>query len=157
MELLKTDLIRNALDTPLVVSTLQRTVPRLDRFLLRSSRGWLNTGMLSVALVQTLGARSGQWRELATLCMPVGKAIALVGSNWGRSRDPAWVYNLRANPEAQVTFRGFRGPMVAMELSGRRREDMWERLVEYNPQYLVYQNSVERQLPVLLLERKRAA
>jgi hypothetical protein len=38
MELLKTDLLRNALDAPLTVAALQRTVPRLDRLLLERPR-----------------------------------------------------------------------------------------------------------------------
>ena len=153
MELLKTDLIRQALQQPVVVGALQKTVPRMDRFLLSASRGWLNTGMLSVALVETTGAKSGLKREIPTLCMPVGNAIVLVGSNWGKASAPGWVHNLRAHKLAQVTFRGYKGPMAAKELSGRRRQDMWERLVEYNPQYGRYQEEAGRQLPVMLLER----
>lgn len=153
MELLKTDLIRNALQQPLVVGVLQKTVPRMDRFLLSASRGWLNTGMLSVALVETTGAKSGLKREIPTLCMPVGNAIVLVGSNWGKAAAPGWIHNLRASGLARVTFRGYKGPMSARELRGRSRQDMWELLVEYNPQYQRYQDDAGRRLPVMLLER----
>jgi len=156
VELLKTEIVRNALANPMAVRALQKTVPQLDKFLLSASRGWVNTGMLAVALVETTGARSAQPREIATLCMPVGNAIILVGSNWGKASDPAWVHNLRKNPQARVTFRGYRGPMMARELSGHSRQDMWERLIEYNPQYARYQEGTERRLPVLLLERVQA-
>jgi deazaflavin-dependent oxidoreductase (nitroreductase family) len=157
MELLKTNLVRNALASDTMVGLLKRTVPPLDRRLMRLSRGWLNTGMQTVALLETIGAKSGQPRQIVTLCMPVGDDLVLVGSNWGGDRDPAWVHNLRANPEARVSSRGFVGAMMARELSGTERAHMWERLVRYNPQYGVYQEQTRRRLPVLSLHRRHTA
>ena len=116
MELLKTNLVKNALESDALVALLKRTVPPLDRALLRASRGWVNTAMQSVLLLETVGAKSGQPREIATLCMPVGLDLVLVGSNWGQQRDPAWVHNLRANPEAKVSFRGYVGTVQALSL-----------------------------------------
>ena len=153
MGLLQTRLVKRALNAPRFVALLKAVVPRLDKFLLKLTRGWINTGFQSVALLVTTGARSGQPREVATLCMPVDTGIVLVGSNWGQPRDPAWAHNLRAHPQAEVTFRGYRGPMQARELAGAEREAMWLRLVEFNPQYAVYQQQVERQLPVMQLTR----
>lgn len=89
MGLLNTDLLRNALSHPRVVTLLKAIVPRLDRFLLKISRGWINTGMQSVALLRTTGACSGVIREVPTLCMPCDGGIVLVGSNPGQARDPA--------------------------------------------------------------------
>lgn len=153
MELLKTNLVRDALASERVVNLLKRTVPRMDKFLLSNSRGWVNTGMQSVAMLTTTGAKSGAKRQIVTLCMPLGNAIVLVGSNWGQERDPAWVHNLRANPEADVLFRGYKGTMKAGELQGRERALLWEQLVEYNPQYAIYQEGTNRRLPVILMER----
>ena len=153
MELLRSDLVKTALDSSIMVSVLKKTVPRMDLTLMRASRGWVNTGMQSVALLETLGAKSGKQRTIATLCMPVGSDLVLVGSNWGQDRDPAWIHNLRANPECTVTFRGYRGPMSARELSGSERAAMWEPLVRYNPQYERYQAATDRTLPVVLLAR----
>lgn len=153
MELLKTNLVRTALASDAMVGLLKRTVPPLDRRLMRLSRGWVNTGMQTVAMLDTIGARSGQVRQIVTLCMPVGDDLVLVGSNWGGDRDPAWVHNLRANPEVQVRYRGFVGAMVSRELKSGERKHMWERLVRYNPQYGVYQAQTARQLPVLSLHR----
>lgn len=85
--------------------------------------------------------------------MPVGLDIVLVGSNWGQDKDPAWMHNMRANPEVNVVFRGFKGSMIARELQGRERGAMWERLIRYNPQYAHYQDGTRRRLPVVLLTR----
>lgn len=154
MELVRTNLLKQALDSNLIVSVLKETVPRFDKLLLRGSRGWINTGLQSVVLLRTTGAKSGREREIATLCMPVGCDLVLVGSNWGQDRNPAWVHNLRANPVANITFRGYNGDMVARELKGRERASMWEHLVRYNPQYGRYQERVDRRLPVILLQRE---
>ena len=153
MGLLQTDFFRRAMTAPWLVAILKATVPRMDRFLLKISRGWLNTGFQSVALLVTTGARSGVKREIPTLCMPVDGGIVMVGSNWGKPGHPAWVYNLRAHPEADVTFRGYRGPMTARELEGEARDAMWAKLVAFNPQYQIYQSGVERVLPVIRLSR----
>jgi len=153
MELIRSDLVKNALSSDLVVKLLKKTVPPTDKALLRLTRGWANTGMQSVVLLETLGARSGQPRTIATLCMPLGRDLVLVGSNWGQDRDPAWVYNLRAKPECKATYRGYVGTMTARELKGAERSAIWRHLVRFNPQYARYQEGTERRLPVLVLSR----
>jgi deazaflavin-dependent oxidoreductase (nitroreductase family) len=153
MGLMHTNLVESALSAPWVIKLLSAIVPPLDKFLLRISRGWLSTAMQTIVLMETTGARSGAKRDTVTMCMPDGNNIVLVGSNWGLGRDPAWVFNLRANSAAQVKFRGYVGPMQALELEGEARAAMWSRLVEYNPPYARYATHTERLLPVILLER----
>lgn len=153
MKLMGTNLVKSALTSHTMVAVLKRTVPPLDKVLMRLSRGWLNTGMQTVALVETLGARTGKLRDIVTLCMPDGDALVLVGSNWGQPRDPAWVHNMRANPQVHVRYRGFVGPMIASEITGEEREVLWQRLVQHNPQYAHYQAGTNRRLPVIRLQR----
>lgn len=144
------------MSAPWLVALLKATIPPLDRFLLKISRGYLNTGFQSVALVLTTGARSGKPREVPILCMPLDSDIVLVGSNWGKPGHPGWVHNLRADPRARVIYRGYRGPMLARELEGDERRATWEQLVLFNPQYAVYQDGVARRLPILRLSRVAA-
>ena len=155
MSLLKTEFAMRALRLPWLVALLKVIVPPLDKLLLRLSRGWLSAAIQTVVLLETVGARSGQRRTIVTLCMPVDNGVTLVGSNWGQNRHPAWVFNLRANPVARMTFRGYRGPVIAAELSGQERTKMWARLVEYNPHYQYYQDNTTRQLPIIQLRRQR--
>ncbi|MEP4148404.1 MAG: nitroreductase family deazaflavin-dependent oxidoreductase [Halioglobus sp.] len=153
MGLLQTNLVKNALSQPRVIAFLKRVVPPLDKFLLRISRGWINTAMQSVALIETTGAKSGQRRSIATLCMPEGRDLVLVGSNWGQEKDPAWAHNLRANPNPKVHFRGYVGPAHASELSAHERALTWQKLIEFNPQYAQYQQGTQRTLPIFVLSR----
>ncbi|QFU76282.1 nitroreductase family deazaflavin-dependent oxidoreductase [Halioglobus maricola] len=151
MALLQTNLAAKALNQTKVVTLLKRVVPPLDRFLLKISRGWINTAMQSVMLLETTGAKSGQTRQLATLCMPFNGDLILVGSNWGQERHPAWVHNLRANPTARVRFRGYVGTVTATELEPEQRDRVWPQLVKFNPQYAQYQANTSRTLPVFTL------
>jgi len=150
---MQTDFFRRALAAPWLVAILKRLVPPLDRFLLRISRGYVNTAMQPVALVKTVGARSGLVRETPLICMPVDGGVVLVGSNWGADSDPAWIYNLRKHPQVSLVFRGYVGSVTARELRGAEREAMWQRLVDFNPQYAEYQAGTARTLPVMLLEK----
>lgn len=153
MELLKSELVRSALASSPTVSLLKKTVPNIDQRLMRLSRGWLNTGLQTTALVTARGARSGEPRPFVTLAMPAGNDLILVASNWGGEKHPAWYFNLKQNPEVDVLFRGFNGKMATTELAGRERSSMWERLVSFNPQYATYQAGTRRRIPVLQLRR----
>lgn len=154
MSLLQTTLVRYALASSFVVALVKRIVPPLDRFLLRLSCGWVSVAMQSIVLLETTGARSGQRRRTATLCLPLGKNLALAGSNWGQTRNPAWIHNLRHNPKVRVWFRGYCGLMSAREMEGVERREIWRQMIEYNPQYALYQERVERDIPVFLLTRE---
>ena len=127
-----------------------------DAFLLRLTGGRLDitrASGLPVIELTTTGAKSGLPRTLPLAGYPDGDKFVLIASNFGKARHPAWYHNLKANPEAEVTFRGYNGMMQASELQGRQRKEMWERLVAYNPQYAEYQNGTQRLIPVLQLRR----
>jgi hypothetical protein len=84
---------------------LARTIHRVDPFLLRVSGGRWSVPALSgipALLLTTTGARSGQRQVVPLVGVPDGERLILVASSFGRSRTPAWSYNLRAHPECQV-------------------------------------------------------
>src|SRR5580693_8366782 len=53
------------------------------------------TGIPS-ALVTVVGRRTGLPRTTTLQVIAEGEELIVVGSNWGSSRDPAWVHNLAA-------------------------------------------------------------
>lgn len=109
-------------------SRLLATVsPPVDRFLARRSGGRLSTpglfvGLPTVQLVTT-GARTGL--ERSTTLVPVllpGGGLAVVGSNFGGERTPAWVGNLLAQPRAVLAHAGRSVPVHARLLDGAERD-----------------------------------
>lgn len=127
---------------PIGARFLAHTAHRLDRPLLRFSRGRMSlttllTG-LPTLLLTTTGARSGQPRTLPLLAIPDGNSFILVASNFGRNYHPAWYYNLRRHPQALVTRNGRTSAYVASEPDGAERERCWQRAVALYPGYALY-------------------
>ncbi|MGY1602526.1 nitroreductase family deazaflavin-dependent oxidoreductase [Geodermatophilus sp. SYSU D00815] len=110
---------------------------------------------LPVAVFWTRGARSGKVRKNALMRVEHDGAYAMVGSQGGAPKDPAWVHNLRAHPD-QVTVQDGPEPWdgVARELSGEEREAWWRRAVDAYPAYADYQERTDRVIPVFVVERR---
>lgn len=84
---------------------------------MRLTRGRLGVALVfPIALLTTIGARSGELRQAAVLYFSDGEDMILVASNWGRDRHPAWYHNLRANPTALLERGGLRSRYSAEEV-----------------------------------------
>lgn len=146
--------LARALGTRPWLGTLAPAIVWADTRLSRLSRGRLSlltlAGLPSLRLT-ALGRRSGLFRSTNLLYYPHGAAYVVVGSNWGRRRDPGWVANLRAHPDATVAVRGRETPVRARELSGDDYADMWQRLTRFWPGYAVERDAAGRRLPIFVL------
>lgn len=129
--------------------------PHIDRRLLRWTNGRFSiTPGIPTLLLETVGAKSGQRRETPLVYAPDGERIILIASNGGQPQNPAWYYNMRANPQVRVTARGRTRDYIARELDGAEREAAWNKALRINPGYDVYKERTAgiRQIPVMLLE-----
>ncbi|WP_197319012.1 nitroreductase family deazaflavin-dependent oxidoreductase [Saccharomonospora sp. NB11] len=137
------------------VMRLAPLIVRADRVLHRFTSGRVTllrvAGVPTVRLT-TVGRRSGVPRQVQLLCLPLPGAVVVVGSNWGRPRDPAWVHNLRARPEATVTIGGRTRPVRAREVTGAAYERLWPRLLRHWPGYGAEREWAGRELPVFVLD-----
>ena len=115
--------MRKTASTPATARFCARTLHRLDEPMLRRSGGkrsltsWL-TGLPIVELTST-GARSGLPRTSPIVGVPDGDRLVLIASNYGQRRNPAWYYNLKANPRCTIAFRGQHQEMQAYEARAR--------------------------------------
>lgn len=127
--------------------------PHIDRPLLRLTGGRVSlTVGAPVLLLTTRGAKSGQLRTTPLVYVRDGDNIALIASNGGQPRNPAWYYNLRANPDAELTVGERSGRYLAHEAQGVERERLWRKAVALNPGYAVYQRRAGgRVIPVMVL------
>jgi F420H(2)-dependent quinone reductase len=128
--------------------------PRVDRVLLCASRGRVNTALgLPVLLLTHRGAKTGAIRKTPLAYFADGAAILLIGSQGGMPTHPAWYFNLRANPDVEVTIRGRCRGMRAREAQGEERERLWRGVVELAPNYGDYAHrAAPRRIPVMVLE-----
>jgi len=134
-----------------------KTLYHIDRFVLWLSRGRVTVpGVLAglpVITLATIGARTGRRREVPLVGVPAGDQIAVIGTRFGQPRTPAWYFNLRAEPRAEVGYRGRTVPVVAREVEGDEREAVWTRGCELYAGYQAYARRIDhRQIHVMLLE-----
>jgi F420H(2)-dependent quinone reductase len=132
---------------------------RLHVRLLRLSKGRLRFGFflggdMPVLALTTTGRRSGQRRSSVVAYLEDGGGYAAVASNAGSDRPPAWWLNLQADPECEIDVAGERIPARARVAEAGERDRLWRRFVEANSSYESYTRYTDRELPVVILERR---
>ena len=92
------------IDRAAVKDAVFRVATGLHRELYRRTGGKFgaNVGKMQMMLLTTTGRRSGQPRTTPLNCIRDGDRYLAVGSFGGDDRDPQWVKNLQANPEATI-------------------------------------------------------
>lgn len=134
-----------------------KAVPWIDKRLHRLSGGRVSllglAGLPSLRLT-TIGRKSGLPRTVNLLYLPHGDEFVLVGSNWGRPRDPDWAHNLRAQPKATVEVRRREVPVLATETTGEDHAALWREVLEFWPGYAMEHAEAGRELPLFMLARR---
>jgi F420H(2)-dependent quinone reductase len=105
-----------------------------------------------VALVDSVGRKSGKRRTHPLVCTEDGENLVIIASKGGVNRHPAWYHNLMANPETKANWYGDVRQVRAREAEGAERERLWAQMVEANPTYEAYQRRTDRRIPVIVLE-----
>lgn len=134
-----------------------RVLHRIDGPVHRLTRGRHTFASLvsgiPVVMLTTTGARSGQRRTTPVLGIPSEGALAIIASNFGQSRHPAWYHNLRAHPDAEVMVDGTRRRVHAVEAQGELRARIWEQGLRVYPGFGQYERrAAHRQISVFVLQ-----
>ena len=139
---------------------------RLPRFLARIGnrmvlrnfrRGHARTqGGIEALLLATVGAKSGRPRQAVLGFLPDGEdAWLVIASLAGTARNPAWLHNLAAQPEAAVQFDDGRRVQVRAEtLEGPDLAAAWQRLERDAPEYPKYKTTTDREIAIVRLRRR---
>jgi len=132
-----------------VLNALHRTLVRLTRGRVAGS-GY----HMPVLELTTTGRKSGRPRPvMLTSPLQEGTTIVVVASRGGAVHHPDWFYNVQANPDVEVSYRG--GPkqrMRAHVASAEERARLWPRVTADHANYAGYQERTEREIPLVLLE-----
>lgn len=151
-------LVQAATATPLGSWLSARAAPSFDRFLLRLTGGGttLTAALagLPVLMLTTTGARSGIPRSTPVLGIPHAGDLAIIGSGFGQRATPGWVQNLRADPAAEVAFRGRTITVVATVVGDPT--EIWSLARSLYPGYGFYPDRAShRQIAVFSLAPRR--
>ena len=112
----------------------------------------LDTG-LPVIIVTHTGNKTGAIRKTPLMRVKDGNSYVLVGSQGGAPKDPAWVHNLRINPDVELRDESSVQPMRVREVTDEaERSRLWKLAVAAYPPYADYQNRTARRIPVFVAE-----
>jgi deazaflavin-dependent oxidoreductase (nitroreductase family) len=151
-----TRLVLKLLGTRPVARISARTLPHLDRFVLRLSAGrftFSDTGLPTLFLTTT-GARSGLSRTCQLVAVPVAGELAVIGSNFGQDRHPAWVHNVLAEPRAAVRYRGREAAVRVREATGEEADRIWTAADAVHPGFASYRAATDRPIKVFWLDKQ---
>jgi deazaflavin-dependent oxidoreductase (nitroreductase family) len=110
---------------------------------------WADTTLI---LIQHIGAKSGIERVTPLGCFPQEDGrFVIVASNGGSPTHPAWYYNLKANPRIKAEVGGETITVLAEELRGPARAELWPKLVAEVPQLGEYETRSTRRIPTFML------
>jgi deazaflavin-dependent oxidoreductase (nitroreductase family) len=111
--------------------------------------GWHQTALV----LETVGRRSGEVRRVPLLYLQHDEDFVVLASNYGQKHPPAWWFNLQARPDAHVLLSGRRIAVRARVTEGAERAAIAEKAEAYNAQWHGYLRLVEREVPIIVLER----
>jgi len=130
---------------------------RSHRGLYRLTRGRLlgRVAGMPVLLLTTTGRRSGRARTTPLTYFELGDDLAIVASNGGEDRPPAWSLNLQADPRATITIGTRTEPVTARAATAEEHARLWPVITKTHAGYAAYARRTSRPILVLLLSRSK--
>jgi deazaflavin-dependent oxidoreductase (nitroreductase family) len=130
-----------------VIANIRSSEPKND--------GQANRSLL--LLLTTTGARSGTRRTTPLAHFVDGDRLVIVASYGGADKDPAWFFNILADPHVTIErrdgeqYESFEA--VATVTEGSERDRLFARMVGLLPVFADYEKKTSRVIPVVALER----
>jgi deazaflavin-dependent oxidoreductase (nitroreductase family) len=104
-------------------------------------------------MLTTTGAKSGKQRTVPVLGVPFEGTVAVIASNFGQKRQPGWYYNLRSNPEGEMSVESQRRRFRAVEATGEQRARIWDEALKVYPGFTTYEKRAShRDIHVFVLQ-----
>jgi deazaflavin-dependent oxidoreductase (nitroreductase family) len=122
----------------------------------RIRRSFLFTGGMPILVLTTVGRKSGKRRSTPVGYLEHGDGFAVLASNAGDDRSPAWWLNLQADPHAEILANRARMAVKARRADPSEEVGLWEEFARLNPGFDEYRNLTERKIPIVVLEVQRA-
>ncbi|HET6877378.1 MAG TPA: nitroreductase family deazaflavin-dependent oxidoreductase [Jatrophihabitans sp.] len=134
-----------------------KTLARMDRVLAKLTHDRVTVpavmARLPVLVLTSTGRKSGQLRETHLIAVPFRDTLALLGTNFGQPKTPAWVLNLEDEPRAKVAHHGITRDVVARPADATERAQILADSPRYYGGYVKYQQRITgRTVRIFVLE-----
>ena len=105
-----------------------------------------------VALLTTIGRKSGEPRISPLLFLRDGDRVVFVASQGGRTNNPMWYLNLKANPKVTVQIKKEVLQLTARDATQAERTQYWTPLVQMYSSFEDYQSWTDRVIPIVICD-----
>ncbi len=105
-----------------------------------------------MALVTTIGRKSGEPRVVPLLFLREGNRVVLVASQGGSAKHPLWYLNLKANPKVTVQIKDEVLNLTARDATEQERAEYWPKLAAMYKGFDDYQSWTDRVIPVVICD-----
>ena len=131
---------------------------KVHEFFYRLSGGRIGArmGWIDVALVETVGRKTGQLRCVPIACYPYRDSVVVSASNSGKESHPVWYLNMQANPAVTVQLGRESYKAIAEDVADEERDALWAKIVQLNKHQGEYLKKAERKIPLVWLRRQAA-
>lgn len=103
-------------------------------------------------LLHTVGARSGEPRINPMMYLADGDRYLVFASKAGADTNPAWYWNLRAQPHVTIEVGDLTLEVEATELAEPERTEKFRAQAERYPGFVDYERKTDRVIPVIALD-----
>ena len=107
----------------------------------------------SLALLTTIGARTGRPRTSPLAYLVIDGQPVVVASAMGSDKNPDWYHNVLRNPVVTVEFGEETHQAIAAAPDGAERDALFAQVVAAEPGFADYQRKTTRRIPVVTLTR----
>jgi deazaflavin-dependent oxidoreductase (nitroreductase family) len=109
----------------------------------------------ATCLVLTVkGRKTGKQKSFALIYGKDGDDHLVVASKGGAPDHPGWYKNLTEHPDVEVQVLGDCFQATARTATAAEKPRLWKIMTEGWPNYDQYQENTDRDIPVVVLERK---
>jgi len=135
------------------MSILTKVFVRANAFLFQITNGRLanRMGKQSVLLLHTVGRKSGKSYTTPLSYYRDGGNYLIVASNWGKEDPPDWFRNLVQHSNTTIQVKDTTIQVEAHQAEGEEYQRLWKVVTRLNSQYLDYQKTMTRQIPIVIL------
>ncbi len=112
-------------------------------------------GDAPLVILNTIGAKSGQLREIPLVALIEDEAMYVFASKAGAPTNPDWYYNLKANPEITVEYGAESFAARLDQLPDDEGQATLKRQSAIMPQFGEYvESAAPRVIPVFSINRR---
>ena len=137
---------------------LGRRSTKIHVALYRRSRGKLGGHLpgwpqARILLLDHTGAKTGVRRTSPLMYHEEGNSFAVMASKGGQPTHPAWLYNVKANPDTSIQIGSEVYGVRARVATDEERDRLWPAFVAFYPGYDFFQrHATGRKIPIVILE-----